>query len=273
MRDRVLLLVGVLGQGPRSPSVPREDRVVAEPVVATRFSGQGARAPGPRRARRSRPGRARTAAHTKAADRCSSGTSADLLEQQPRLARSRSARARSVPPVVPDHRALNTPGEPPRTSTARPESSASAGRPVASARATALSRAFPREGDLGLGHVGYRRPRPRRRSRGRARRRGRRGSGAARAPCARCGSRARAARRHVRDLAGASRAACCSAVSSAQPLVARSSSAPSSSRSNGLGPRPCPAPRRTGRRRSSRRSCRCRRSSPRGSRGRAPARP
>ena len=54
------------------------------------------------------------------------------------MVRSRTARPAPTPAVVPDQRAENTPGEPPSTSTASPESSATAGRPVASASAAAF---------------------------------------------------------------------------------------------------------------------------------------
>src|SRR5690606_7078458 len=79
-------------------------------------------------------GRARAAAQAKWAPRCSSAMSESWARSRSRLARSS--------PWVPAQRAEKMPGAPPRTSTQRPESSATAGRPVARARAWALRRAF-----------------------------------------------------------------------------------------------------------------------------------
>src|SRR5690554_5898395 len=70
------------------------------------------------------------AAHTNAAPRCSSGTSPSWSNNSRQFA--------SSSPCEPAQRAENTPGEPPSTSTAMPESSASAGRPEEAAKARAL---------------------------------------------------------------------------------------------------------------------------------------
>ena len=130
--DRVLLL-GLISALVRALAVRHEDRVVAEPVGAARRSRRGARAP-PSTTPRGRPAATSAAAQTKCAPRRSSGTSASWASSRSRLAASPRAARTSAP---------KTPGIPPSTSTHRPESSATAGSPVAAATARALSRAFP----------------------------------------------------------------------------------------------------------------------------------
>src|SRR6202022_1881590 len=80
------------------------------------------------------PGTTSAAAQTNCAPRRSSGPSATCARTRSRLARSS--------PCPPAQRADSTPGMPPSASTHRPESSATAGRPVERAIARAFSSAF-----------------------------------------------------------------------------------------------------------------------------------
>ena len=131
--DRVLLLRGQLGAG-AGLAVRLEDRVVAEAVGAGRGVRAGCRAGGPRRrvrCRRAGRGRRRRRSGRRGAGcRCR------------RAGRAAGRRLAASSPWRPAQRAEKMPGAPPSTSTHRPESSATAGRPVAWARACALSRAF-----------------------------------------------------------------------------------------------------------------------------------
>ncbi len=110
-----------------------EDRVVAETVRPPAWRSTPRRG-GPRRRARRRPGGPARRRRRSARCGAASGTSPSWSSSSSRFATSS--------PCPPDHRAENTPGAPPSTSTQMPESSASAGSPVARATARALIRAF-----------------------------------------------------------------------------------------------------------------------------------
>ena len=131
--DRVLLRRGEFRAG-AGLAVGLEDRVVAEAARAGRGVAQGAASGGPRRrvpCRRAGRGPPRRRSGRRGGRRRCRRAGRGAGPGWPGRRRG-----------VPAQRAEKMPGAPPRTSTQRPESSATAGRPVAWARAWALRRAF-----------------------------------------------------------------------------------------------------------------------------------
>ena len=141
--DAILLRGVDLGEG---AIAVQEHRVVAEAAAAARRVGDDGPRRRPRRSARAPSGRATTTTQRKRAVRRSAGT--------PRRRSSSRATLSASPrpaPASAAKRAERTPGTPPSASTSRPESSASAGRPLWRATACALSAGVGEEGVAVLG--------------------------------------------------------------------------------------------------------------------------
>ena len=193
-------------------------------------------------------GIAMTAAQTKAAPRCSSGTSPTCSRSRSRLARSRSARAASGPAVDPDHRAEKTPGS---RRGRRPRAGV-----VGHGRQTGglgerdgLEPRVAEERHLGLGDVGApstsSAPTTSRSSSST------RSARICRSPWTLCSLRvARTSRRSRAAPGGWRRGRPLQLGELARSLVSRGRASRRARPGRAARPRPCPAPRRTGRRRS-----------------------
>ena len=234
--DRVLLGVGELGGRPRL-AVGHEDRVVAEPVGATRLADEVAVDLAVDTTASRPSGRTSATAQAKCAPSRSSGTSASWASTSSRFATS---------PLPPDQRAERTPGMPVERVDAQ---AASRRRPRArrSPRTTAraLSSALLVERRLGLGDLGHvverrRCRRPRRASPASSRIR--------RISSILCALRVARTTRSVTTAPSAVGLA--ARVSSAQPAAREVEQLRRAARGRTARPRRCPAPRRSGRRRS-----------------------